>query len=118
MKGAVIPDELLLKWIRECIRSGRYHFTVHALEKHPLAEGFVARDALVAIDRGTIVEQREDECRCLICGDVPHLSSSSEFVANYLHCLVQWDYTDGVVIITIYRPRTNQWVNQFQRRRK
>ncbi len=108
---------MLLAWIQQCIEAGRYHFTDHALTKHPLDEGFTAADAILAIQRGTIIEHRAEECRCLICGDVPKLAPSPRFITNHLHCSVEWDPDDEVVIVTVYRPDSGQWVNQFTRRK-
>lgn len=115
--GAGINDEFALSWIQECVSSGKYHVTDHALTKHTLAEGFRVRDALTAISRGSIIESRLSECRCVICGDVPGLRLHADFISNYIHCVVQWDEVEQVVIITMYRPRSDQWVNQFTRRR-
>jgi hypothetical protein len=116
-RGLVINDDVLLGWIRSCIEAGQYHFTDHAMTKHPRDEGFALRDAITAIQNGEIVSRRDEEARCLVCGHVPGLALSPDYVATYLHCSIQWDYGDGVVIITVYRPSSGEWINHRTRRR-
>jgi len=111
-------DALLLQWIQQCIANERFHFNEHALTKHTVTEGFRARHAIEAIERGTIIERRDSESRCLVCGEATGLKISSDYVGDYIHCSIEWSYVDGVVSITMYRPMSSEWVNQFTRRRK
>lgn len=112
----MISDELLLQWIRTCISEGRFHFTQHALTHHPMAEGFTARQVLEAIEHGSIIERRDAEGRCLVCGKAAGLAVEPAFITTYLHCVVQWDDERQVVIITMYRPKSAEWQNPFTRR--
>jgi hypothetical protein len=45
------------------------------------------------------------------------LALSPRYIANYLYCGVEWDYVDGVVIITMYRPASADWVGHLRRRK-
>jgi len=108
---------LLLAFIQECVRQGRFVFTEHALNHHPPKEGFTAGQSLEAIMNGEIIEHREVDCRCLITGRAEGLAVSRDFVSTYIHCSVQYDRVMEVVIITMYRPSSDQWINGHQRRR-
>jgi hypothetical protein len=114
----VINDEVLLQWIKSCIEEGRYFFTDHALNTHPPIEGFRPQDVLEAIGRSVIVERRDIEFRCLLCGEATALEERSEFVGSFIHCAVQWDEIQRVLIITMYRPRVSEWLSPFRRRKR
>ncbi len=116
--GGAINNELLLAWIQTCIEEGRYHFTDHALTKHTMEDGFTPRQALEAIQRGTVIERRDDECRCLLCGEASGLRLDPKFVTTYIHSVIRWDSVREVVVITMYRPKSTEWQNQFTRRRQ
>jgi hypothetical protein len=113
-----VGDEnaVLLAMIQECIRTGRYTYTPHALGKHPPAEGFTPDQALASIMSGAIIEHYESESRCLTCGEAPGLKPSKDFISTYIHCVCKYDNIQQVVVITMYRPRSDQWVNHFRRR--
>jgi len=113
---AIINDELLLQWIATCVAEGRYFFTTHALTKHPAVEGFTARHAIEALRRGTIISRRDDESRCVVCGEAEGVRLDPAYLARYIHCVVQWDNVTRVVIITMYRPKASEWKNPFTRR--
>lgn len=110
-------DELLLRMIQEYIRSGQYKFTSHALTKHPTAEGFRARHAIHAILNGSIIEHYAGRNRCLICGECSDIQPLPDYISTYIHCVCAYDEASQVVIITMYRPRSDEWVNQFTRRK-
>lgn len=111
-------NDLLLKIIQECIQAGRFKFTDHALTKHPVREGFRARHALGAIMNGSIIEHYSDRDKCLICGECPEIEVSKEYISTYIHCVCTYDETDKVVVVTMYRPHSDEWLNQFTRKRK
>jgi hypothetical protein len=113
---AAINNELLLQWIRACIEDGRYYFTDQALTEHTVVERFTPRQAIAAIARGTIISRRDDASRCLICGESPELDPDPTYITTYIHCVVQWNELERVVIITMYRPKSTEWKNQFTRR--
>lgn len=111
-------DDLLLGLIRECIRTGRYAFTNHALTKHPPAEGFTPRQAIEAINNGSIVEHYAADCRCLVAGTASGLVVSKDFITTYIHCVVKYDDIRQVVVITMYRPSSDEWIGPFRRKPK
>lgn len=114
--NAAINNELLLQWIRACIDDGRYYFTDHALTEHTVVERFTPRQAIEAIARGTIISRRDDASRCIVCGESPELDPDPACITTYIHCVVQWNELQRVVIITMYRPKSTEWKNQFTRR--
>jgi len=107
---------LLIAWILECTDEGRYHFTDHALTKHPVAEGFTAGQAVDAMRRGSIIARRDDECRCIVAETAIGIKIDPAFIANSIHCVVKWDDVQRIVIITMYRPMSSEWTNQHTRR--
>jgi hypothetical protein len=109
---------LLLQWIGSCIEEGRYFFTDHALRTHPPVEGFRPQDAVEAIRRGEIIERRDVEFRCLLCGEATALEERSEFLGSFIHSAIQWDEVQRIVVITMYRPRTSEWSSPFTRRKR
>lgn len=115
MSGA---DDFLLSMIRECIRLRRYAFTAHALTKHPALEGFTPRQALEAIGNGDIVERYPGDRRCLIAGTAAGLAVSKDYITTYIHCVVRYDNIAQMVIITMYRPRSSEWLGPSRRKPK
>ena len=107
-----------LALIQECIRTGRFIFTKHALTKHPPKEGFRAEHALDAILNGTIIEDYPEQDRCLISETSSGLKVSSNYISTYIHCVCCYDDIEKVVIITMYRPSSDEWLNGERRRRK
>ena len=106
----------ILSYIRQCIEQDRYAFTSHAQTKHPIAEGFSEDDAIAAIFNGEVIEHYPDEGRCLVCGPAAGIAPSPEYIANYVHVVVKYDELVQVSIITMYRPRSSEWINHFRRR--
>ena len=106
-----------LALIQECIRTGRYILTNHALTKHPPKEGFHAGQALQAILNGTIIEDYPEQDRCLVSGTAPGLRISSDYITTYIHAVCRYDDIEKVVIITMYRPSRTEWLNGERRRR-
>jgi len=106
-----------LALIQKCIRTGRYIFTNHALTKHPPTEGFRAGQALQAILNGTIIEDYPEQDRCLISGAAPGLQLSRDYVTTYIHCVCHYNDIENVVVITMYRPSSIDWLNGERRRR-
>lgn len=49
--------------------------------------------------------------------ECPELAVSPDFVAPYIHGVVQWDDIEDIDITTVYRPKRSEWVNHFTRRR-
>ena len=106
----------ILRYIQQCIQQDRYAFTSHAQTKHPLQEGFSEDDAIDAIFNGDVIEHYPDDARCLICGPAPQVEPSPDFITNFIHVVVQYDDLEQMSIITMYRPRSSEWINQFRSR--
>ena len=109
---------MLLAFIQEAVREGNFYFTGHGVDKHTGKEQFRPIHAVEAILNGQIIEVRDDESRCLICGEVNGLPQSPEYITNYLHCVCEYDNIQNIVIVTMYRPNSDDWINQHTRRRK
>jgi hypothetical protein len=109
-------NDLLLSMIRECIRQRRYAFTTHALTKHPLVEGFTPRQAIEAISNGDVIEHYPEQSRCLIAGTASGLVISKDYITTYIHCVCRYDNINQMVIITMYRPKSDEWVNHARRK--
>src|SRR4051794_34236170 len=107
---------VLLAIIQECIAAGRFQFTAHALTKHAPLEGFTPRQALEALLNGTIIERYDDRSRCLISGTAAGLALSQTYIATYIHCVCSYDDIRKIVIITMYRPHGDEWINGHRRR--
>jgi hypothetical protein len=88
------------------------------MSHHPVVEGFTPTHARMAILNGSILSHREHESRCLICGDCPQIKLDERFHGTWIHCAIRYDYTSGIVIITMYRPKVDEWDTPFMRRRK
>ena len=108
---------VLLAFIQEAIRQGRFYVTHHGIAKHAAEEGFRPRQGIEAILNGQIIENREQDSRCLICGQVDDLAVSPDYIANYIHCVCEYDNIQNIVIVTMYRPHSDEWLNHFTRRR-
>ena len=107
---------LLLAMIRECIRTGRFVFSAHALTKHTASEGFTPRQAIEAIMAGDIIEHYEARNSCLIAGSASGLVVSNDYIATYIHCVCAYDQVNRIVIVTMYRPRSTEWINPSRRK--
>jgi hypothetical protein len=106
----------LLAWIVEQIDRGRFAFTAHALTTHPFAEGFTPGQALTAVRHGRVIERRDDHRRCLVVGACADLAQEPRFLGRFVHAVVSWDAPQGVIIVTMYRPRTERWRTEAVRR--
>lgn len=113
-----MDTSLLLEWIRACIDEGKFYVEAHAVESHPLQEGFRLSQAMESISRGTIVSHREQDAVCIVCGDVPTLSPRAGFHGNFIHTVISYDRTTQIIIITMYRPRLDEWETPTRRRRR
>ncbi len=98
--------------IRAKTTAGEVDFTVHAV--------FEAAGDLVFVDEveqallsGEIIEDDTKRSRCLVCSRVAS--------AGLLHVVI--DYSDwlvdadsGLVVVTVYRPDPNRWIDGRVRR--
>jgi hypothetical protein len=66
---------------------------------------------------GSIIEHYADREACLICGEASNLSISPDYVGTYIHCACSYDEISRIIIITMYRPHSDAWLNQYTRRR-
>jgi hypothetical protein len=108
-------EALLLAFIQESVRAGRFFITSHAVSRHPIEEGFTVRQALDSIINGQIIENRRSESRCLISGRAAKLEAKPRFVENYIHCICRYDDISRIVIIAMYRPGVDHWINDDTR---
>ena len=63
-----------------------------------------------------MIERRDSEGRCLVSGEAPGVKLDPAYVTTAIHCVVRWDSVNQIVIITMYRPKSSEWLNQFKRR--
>lgn len=102
-------DQLLLEWIQSCVLANRVSVTVHAQTKHPLQEGFKVRDAVLSILNGSVIAHRVDESRCTVCSQIPGLQARPEYHGAFIHSVVKYDQVTNIIIITMYRPKIDEW---------
>ncbi len=112
-----MDTHLLLPWIQECIREERFYVEDHAMESHPVQEGFRIAQAVESILHGEIVSRRPDDGISVVCGSVAGLQSRDEYHGNFIHTVVNYDRTSKILIITMYRPRIDTWETPRRRRR-
>jgi hypothetical protein len=109
--------DFLLAFIQECIRTNRFAFTPHALTEHTTREGFTPAHGIEAILNGTIIENDAGRSRCIVCGAATGLNLTSAYISKYIHCVCQYDQVHQVIIITMYRPSSAEWISHHTRRR-
>ena len=89
--------------IKEMINSGEYHFSYHAVKR--MIERTIERiEVEEAVNNGEIIEEYPDDKyspSCLIYG----MTSAK----RNLHVLVS--LPPKVVIVTIYEPELNEWID-------
>ena len=96
--------ELVLKQMRSAVNVGRVRFTSHALDELEEDKLKVA-DALHCILTGEIVEDQYDmrysQTKYVIFGDT--------LTGAELGLITRWDNLSGVVVITLYRLRIDDY---------
>lgn len=112
-----METNLIVTWVKACVAEGKFYVEDHALERHPLAEGFTVRQAISSIARSEVVYDRQQDCVCTLCGDVPDLLPLAGFHANFVHTVINYDRISQVIIITMYRPSLELWETPVRRRR-
>lgn len=108
-------NDQLLMWIQAQVRRGHFVFTEHALTKHPVDEQFTANDSITALLAGSIIQHREDQARCVICGEARDIVTNIRFHGTWIHCVVQYDQVTEMIVITMYRPTRVLWATPFSR---
>ena len=94
--------------IRSLLKQGRYYFYKHALTEAK-KDGIEPEDIEFAILHGEIIEKYPERNRCLIfC-----------YLYNRIPIHVICDYSNRtiILIVTVYIPNENKWIN-FKIRRK
>lgn len=114
LRRTTLDDSVLLSLIRQCVVDGRYRVTRHAFEKHGL-EGFTYQDVKNVVLSGRIIERHDHVARLTICGMTDDIQERSEFLGKFLHCVVEWDDINMIVIVTAYRPSIHLWRTAFER---
>ena len=104
-------DEIVsvnLKEIQNFIRKGEYRFSEHAVKRmiERAIDRFEVEHALI---RGEIIEEYPDDKyspSCLVYGKTEN--------GRVLH--IQVSAPPSVVVVTLYEPNTEEWVNNKYRR--
>jgi hypothetical protein len=90
----------------------RIMFRVHAT-KRMFERGISQGDALLVIDKGSIIEEYPD--------DFPFpsvLINGIDSANKHLHCLVSFDRSaERFYIITVYHPDPEKWVENYSKRK-
>lgn len=103
---------LNLKYIREKVRKGQYRFSRHADEERT-ADKLKVSDIEEAVLSGEIIEERLDDPRgpsCLIFGRNKR--------GEQIHVVMGFTDDNWPLIVTVYRPSEDEWIEGKVRRRK
>jgi hypothetical protein len=96
--------EQVLRRMRRAVKAGRVRFTSHALDEME-EDSLTAADAIHCILTGEIVEDqydlRYDQMKYVIYGDT---QDGAE-----MGLIARWGHPPGVVVITVYRLRINDY---------
>jgi len=102
-----------VKDIIESIKDGKIRITDHA-EDEAEDDNLLFEDIFISVQRGEIIEQYPDDKpypSCLILG--------KNLKGEPIHSV--WAYnveTKASVLITVYRPHTERWMEDWKTRRK
>ena len=106
--------EILVKAIQTKIRARRYRLTDHA-EREREADQITIREIEEALlsSRCELIENYPDDPRgasCLLLGFTD--------LGRPIHAVCGLTLSDVIVMITVYRPDPDQWIDWRERRRK
>jgi Domain of unknown function (DUF4258) len=104
------PDPLHI--VRTLIEHKKYRIRIHAVQ-HMIKEGFSEGDILDVLRTGRMLENYDEEARCLILGFFKSGGSSS----TPLHVLCDHSNKDSVDIVTAYIPQKPWWQTETKRGR-
>lgn len=99
--------------IREFVQLGKYRVKWHAAQ-HAIEDGFDESKMVEAVLSGLMLEDYEDENRCLIVGRFHW----TETTIDVMHVVVDTSQSDRVDFVTAYLPRPPQWLSPRQRGKK
>ena len=96
--------EQVLQQMQYAVRNRKVRFTAHALDELE-ADGLQKADAFHCILTGEIVEDQYDEryqqTKYVIYGDATN--------GDEIGLIARWDHLPGIVVITIYRLRIDDY---------
>src|SRR6059036_2591844 len=101
-----------LSAIRRLVEQKKYRIRIHAVQ-HMIKEGFNEDDIIEVLRSGRVLEQYQDEGRCLILGSFATAASS----VTALHVLCDVSNKDSVDIVTAYIPQKPWWLAETKRGR-
>ena len=102
----------LLRNIKALIDQKRYRIRIHAVQ-HMIKEGFSENDILGVIQFGRLLENYDDEKRCLVLGSF----ATGESSVGPLHVLCDYSDDGAVDIVTAYIPQKPWWQTEAKRGR-
>ena len=102
-----------LTQIRQFVQDGKYRVKAHAL-RHMMEDGFEESHVVEAVGSGEILEDYEDEGRCLILGTFHWTLKTT----CSLHIIRDYSQSDRVEFVTAYIPQRPAWANARRRGRK
>ena len=94
------------------VEQKKYRIRIHAVQ-HMIKEGFNEDDILEVLRSGRLLEEYQDESRCLIFGYFT--AAGSRAIA--LHVLCDHSNKDAVDIVTAYIPQKPWWLTETKRGR-
>ncbi len=107
-----ISDKKILEFIKSCIKSRRIIWTYH-VNMRMKSRLILRNDILDSIDNYEIIERYPDD---------KYLPSYLIFLKSKdlpIHIQVAVDLDgDYVTVVTVYRPESGKWENDFKRRKK
>ena len=96
--------------IRKLVEQKKYRIRIHAVQ-HMIKEGFNEDDIVEALRSGRVLEQYENEARCLILGSF----TTEVSAAVPLHVLCDHSNKDALDIVTAYIPQKPWWLTETKR---
>lgn len=110
-----MDDAQIVQRIREAM-DGYFEVDFTHCDRHVYDEGFLYEQAYDVVRSGVVLEMYPDRERWLFFGRVPGLRHERRFHGTALHVLVQWDADAEVFVVTMYRPRLDEWITETKRR--
>jgi hypothetical protein len=106
----------VVQYVRTCIQEQRFVVPNHARTGHTINEGFTVRQGIGALLNGEVIEEYSERDRLLFCGPGSGLRQDSRFCTTYIHIVVEIDEDAQVVIVTMYRPKVEEWRTPWKRK--
>src|SRR5690349_18425051 len=110
-----MPDSDIVASIRAKLRAEDYVVGVHC-DDHAAVEDFRVRHGITVALSGTVIKEYSTRDRVLFCGKVRSLRLKGGFRGRWLHTVVEHREDRKELLVTMYRPKTEEWRSERRRR--